>query len=87
MQLIRLFRDKHRFIKKLLVIRDVVQFTRDSKASDKIRVLCREDIHDKTEIVGNGFCCSLVEHWSSNPEDAHLLCQSSTNVYRSTGVL
>ena len=32
-----------------LIIRDVVQFTRDSKASDKIRVLFREDIYDKTE--------------------------------------
>ena len=23
-----------------------------------------------TAIVGNGFCSSVVEHWTSNPEDA-----------------
>ena len=23
-----------------------------------------------TQVVGNGFCSSVVEHWSSNPEDA-----------------
>ena len=22
------------------------------------------------QVVGNGFCSSVVEHWSSNPEDA-----------------
>ena len=24
----------------------------------------------RAQIVGNGFCSSVVEHWSSNPEDA-----------------
>ena len=23
-----------------------------------------------SKVVGNGFCSSVVEHWSSNPEDA-----------------
>ena len=24
----------------------------------------------RAQVVGNGFCSSVVEHWSSNPEDA-----------------
>ena len=24
----------------------------------------------RAQVVGNGFCTSVVEHWSSNPEDA-----------------
>ena len=24
----------------------------------------------RAQVVGNGFCSSVVEHWSGNPEDA-----------------
>ena len=27
----------------------------------------------RTQVVSNGFCSSVVEHWSSNPEDAGLI--------------
>ena len=27
----------------------------------------------RAQVVGNGFCSSVVEHWSSNPEDAGLI--------------
>ena len=31
----------------------------------------------RAQVVGNGFCSSVVEHWSSNPEDAGLKGYSS----------
>ena len=38
----------------------------------------------RAQVVGNGFCSSVVEHWSSNPV-AQALCRFMENAFMNEG--